>query len=319
MEMNQKLMLQKSRSISAVISDGYRLYTGHFKRLFRASWIAAIVYGLCFALTMNYLINDVLSLLVTVNTFGWSILDAIDYRSTLLMAALSIGLFTLSALVLASYAFGACTVHSQTGQIERPAHWYGTFRLQSFLRLLVASVWLTLLLLVVCVLFGAIAYGVVSMGIVDSVWKSIATITLLVILACVCGAFLLPLAYPVVRFVVNGTFTWRPPFGDYSLGLRHWSLLFVTVLVTAIITVTLTLVCELPAIIIAMANAKAYAGAAIGDPLNLPEQMVPMTTVAFVIAGFVQAYVHLYAIFPLYYAYGSIEQWRAESLAMTNH
>ena len=312
METNESLRLQKPRSISAVIRDGYRLYTGHFKRLFRASWIVAIVYALCFALMMNYLINDVLSLLVTVSTFGWQVLGAIDCQSTLLMAVCSIALFVMSALALASYAFGACTVHSQTGQIERPAHWYGTFHPKPFLRLLVASVWMTLLLLVVCALFGAIIYGVVSMGSVDSMWKSIATIALLIILACIVGAFLLPLAYPIVCYVIRGSLTWRPPFSGYALGLRHWSLLFVTMLITAIVTATLTLVCELPAFIIGLANAKAYAGAAIGDPLNLPEHMMLMTTTAFVIAGFVQAYVHLYAIFPLYYAYGSIEQWRAE-------
>ena len=313
METNESLRLQKPRSISAVIRDGYRLYTGHFKRLFRASWIVATVYALCFALMMNYLINDVLSLLVTVNTFGWQVLDVIDYQFTLLMGIFSIVLFALSALALASYAFGACAIHSQTGQIERPAHWFGTFHLKPFLRLLVASVWMTLLLLVVSALFGAIIYGVVSMGIVDNVWKSIATIALLMILACIAGAFLLPLAYPIVRYVVRGSLTWRPPFGGYALGLRHWSLLFVTMLITAIITTTLTLVCELPAFIIGLANAKAYAGAAIGDPLNLPEHMVLMATIAFVIAGFVQAYVHLYSIFPLYYAYGSIEQWQAET------
>ena len=317
--MNNQLILQKSRSVSAVIRDGHRLYTGNFKRLFRASWIAAIVYGLCFALMMNYLINDVLSLVVTASTFGWQMLETADYLPTLLKATVSVLLFALSALALASYAFGACAVHSQTGQIERPARWFGTFHLKPFLRLLVASVWLTLVLAVVVALFGAIIYGVISMGIVDSVWKSIATIVLLVILACVCGAFLLPLAYPVVRFVVSGTFSWQPPFGGYLLGLQHWGLLFVTMLTTAILVTLLTLVCELPAFIIAMANAKAYAGAALGDPLNLPEHMGMMTTVAFVIAGFVQVYVHLYYIFPLYYAYGSIEQWKAEKQEATNN
>lgn len=318
MEKNNHLILHKSRSISAVIRDGYRLYMGHFKRLFRASWIVAIVYGLCFALMMNYLINDLLSLIVTVNTFGWHVLDVIDYRPTVLMVGFSVMLFALSATALASYAFGACAVHRQTNQIERPARWYGTFHLKPFLRLLMAGFWLAIVLIVVGVLFGGIVYGILNMGIVNSVWSSVATILLLIILACIVGAFLLPLAYPVIRFVVNGTFTWRPPFNGYSLGLHHWGLLFVTMMVTAIVTAMLTLICELPAFIIAIANAKAYAGAAIGDPLNLPEHMTLMTTIAFVIAGFVQGYVHLYSIFPLYYAYGSIEQWKAEKQENTN-
>jgi hypothetical protein len=42
--------------------------------------------------------------------------------------------------------------------------------------------------------------------------------------------------------------------------------------------------------------------------------MALMAFLAFFIAGFVQAYVHLYSIFPLYYAYGSIEQQEQELL-----
>jgi len=312
MEKINTLILQKSRSIPAVIRDGYRLYTGNFKRLFRASWIAAIVYGLCFALMMNFMINDVLSLVVTVSTFGWQTLDSLDFRPVLLMAGGSVLLFVMAALTLASYATGACTVHQKTGEIERPARWFGTFNLKALLRLLMATVWMTLLMAVVCALFAAVIYGVMEAGIVDNLWKSVATIALLLILACVALAFLVPLAYPFMSRAVNEPFNWRPPFKGYLLGLRHWSLLFVTLMVTAFVTVVLTLVCELPAFVIAIANAKAYAGAAMGDPLNLPENMALMSTLAFIVAGFVQAYVHLYTVFPLYYAYGSIEQWKAE-------
>jgi hypothetical protein len=37
----------------------------------------------------------------------------------------------------------------------------------------------------------------------------------------------------------------------------------------------------------------------------------------FVIAGFIQAYVHLSTLFPLYFAYGSIEQQKIERNALT--
>ena len=55
----------------------------------------------------------------------------------------------------------------------------------------------------------------------------------------------------------------------------------------------------------AIANIKAYTGAAMGDPLGMPDYLPRMTFAAFFIAGFVQAYVHLASIFPLYYAFGS--------------
>lgn len=88
-------------------------------------------------------------------------------------------------------------------------------------------------------------------------------------------------------------------------GFRYMGLFFATLLITLIITTFITLFCELPAVIIAIANIKAYTGAAMGDPLGMPDYLPRMTFAAFFIAGFVQAYVHLASIFPLYYAFGS--------------
>jgi hypothetical protein len=95
---------------------------------------------------------------------------------------------------------------------------------------------------------------------------------------------------------------------SFFRGLSYFGLLFATVLLTGIITSLLTFFCELPGIIIGVANIKAYAGAAMGDPLGLPDYLNTLTFVAFTIAGFIQAYVHLVTIFPLYYACGTVAQ-----------
>ena len=47
MEKNQDLTLMKPRSYRSVLADGYRLYNENFRKLFKASWILAIVYALC--------------------------------------------------------------------------------------------------------------------------------------------------------------------------------------------------------------------------------------------------------------------------------
>ena len=95
-------------------------------------------------------------------------------------------------------------------------------------------------------------------------------------------------------------------------GLHHFGTLFATFFIILLFTAVLTLFCELPAIIIGIANIKAYAGAAAGDPLGMPEYMDKLTFVAFTIAGFIQAYVHLITVFPMYYAYGSIDTLEKE-------
>lgn len=97
-----------------------------------------------------------------------------------------------------------------------------------------------------------------------------------------------------------------------KLGFRHIGLFFATLLITLIITTVITLFCELPAVIIAIANIKAYTGAALGDPLGMPDYLPRMTFIAFFLAGFVQAYVHLASIFPLYYAFGSAQTIETE-------
>ena len=65
-----------------------------------------------------------------------------------------------------------------------------------------------------------------------------------------------------------------------------------------------------------IANIKAYTGAAMGDPLGMPDYLPTLTFIAFTIAGFVQAYVHLVTLFPFYYAYGSIETLIKEKKAI---
>ena len=105
---------------------------------------------------------------------------------------------------------------------------------------------------------------------------------------------------------------WKSVCFLFRPGLRHFGTLFATFFITLLFTAVLTLFCELPAIIIGIANIKAYAGAAAGDPLGMPDYMGKLTFAAFVIAGFIQAYVHLITVFPFYYAYGSIDTLEKE-------
>lgn len=229
MEKNNDLLLLRPRSIAAVVRDGYRLYMGNFRQLFRASWPMALLYALAFA----WLMSNMVYYIIPLHVVG-------------LWHAISFAAFCLSALLLASYALAACREHKQSGSISRPKHWWGTWPPLS------ALVWI----------IKSVRWG----------------------------------------FTV----------------VRHWGMLFATLLVTAIITLLLTFFCELPGVIIGTANVKAYAGMFMGDELGMPDYLPTLTFVAFTIAGFIQAYVHLATIFPFYYAYGSIEQQRQERKQLNN-
>ena len=361
MEKESDLNLLHPRSMAAVIRDGYRLYLSSFKKLFRSSWIVAIVYAIAFALMMGNVVNNVVPMQAVMRAFGpQAVMADASYASTSLLSFLTSVFFALAALLLAAQAFRAFDEHRHTDAISRPARWYGRLCLPAFLRLLPVALWMLLLAVVIGCAFYAVGFGILSLGVVGNVWKSIASLCLFALLLIVVTALLVPLAYTVMRKMLASSSSLKgicnprlstlkgicnprlstlkgicnprlstlkgicnprllvPPFQGYARGLRHWGLLFAVLFVVYIFTELLTLVCELPAVIIAIANSEAYAGLALGDPLGLPEHIVPWTYCVFALAGFIQAYVHLSTLFPLYYAYGSIEQQEAERMKIDN-
>ena len=318
MDNQAELMLLHPRSIAAVIRDGYRLYMGTFRRLFRFSWPWAVLYAIAFALMMGNFVNNVVPVLTAISTFGYdaAILN-VDQSLTIWLTAGSCLFFALAAIALAAHDIEMFREHLDTGDVGHPKHWYGRWCGASLGRLLIAALWLLLITVVVIAAFVGIVHAILSLGVVGSVWKSVASVVLLLLLALIVMVFLLPFSYAFLKAILDKKWSWKPPFKGYAVGLKRVGLLFATATVVCVITSLLTLVCELPAFIIALANAEAYAGLATGDQLGLPDYIAPMTYCVFTIAGFIQAYVHLSTLFPFYYAYGSIEQQENERKQMS--
>ena len=308
MDNKTELKLLRPRSLAAVISDGYRLYMGTFRSLFRSSWPVAIVYAIAFALFMGDLVNNVIPMQISLASSGMTTMPP-----TIIFSSVLVLIYMLAVYLLAAQAVRAFREHKATDDITRPAKWYGRLCLKCFLRLLIVGLWMFLLGIVINIFFVAVVMGILSLGVVGSIGKSIASLVLLLILVALVIALIIPLYYTIMRaLLIDGKIQIAPPVRGYSRGLRHWGLLFATVFVVCLFTGLLTLVCELPAVIMATANTMAYVGLATGDPLGMPENMVPLTYVVFFVAGFIQAYVHLSTLYPIYYAYGSIEQQEAE-------
>ncbi|MBO7140843.1 MAG: hypothetical protein J6W19_09770 [Prevotella sp.] len=314
MDNKTELKLLRPRSLAAVISDGYRLYMGTFRSLFRSSWPVAIVYAIAFALFMGDLVNNVIPMQISLASSGMTTLPP-----TIIFSSVLVLIYMLAVYLLAAQAVRAFREHKATDDITRPAKWYGRLCLKCFLRLLVVGLWMFLLGIVINIFFAAVVMGILSLGVVGSIGKSIASLVLLLILVALVIALIIPLYYTIMRaLLIDGKIQIAPPVRGYGRGLRHWGLLFATVFVVCLFTGLLTLVCELPAVIMATANTMAYVGLATGDPLGMPENMVPLTYVVFFVAGFIQAYVHLSTLYPIYYAYGSIEQQEAERQQVIN-
>ena len=94
-------------------------------------------------------------------------------------------------------------------------------------------------------------------------------------------------------------------FGSLKAVFHHFGLVFAVTFVVVIFLAMALLITTLPAIILAVASLSAQVGVLGGDPLGMPHYIKPLTIAVFSIAGFIQAYIMLAALLPIYYAYGS--------------
>ena len=290
MEKEKDDILLKVRSSRGCISAGYRLYTGHFKHIFRYSWVAALIYALfC------------------------SVGGAMMIMMPRLMPITMIVLIIVECM-FASYGFSVLKQHQTLGSILRPAKWF-SIDTHIFIRTIKCSLCMLLILLVV----GAIIAGmsVVAVKYLDySAYTAVGFFTLgsLVILC-----LLLPLAYITTRYILNDGIGFGKQLKiGYGIGMRRWGFIFIVVLVAVIVELLLLMLLSLPATILSLANTQSVIGVAMGDPYALPSYMPALAAGTFLIIGFLQAYVMLSVLFPIYYMYGSIDAQEQEKQDFNN-
>ena len=277
MEKDQDSILMKDRSGRACISAGYRLYMSNFRRIFRYSWLAAVIFALSVSVGGTIMI----------------------LRPRL---ALISGLLILIVEALfASYGFAVLKQHQQTGVISYTPRWFN-LDVHIFVRTLKA--WLNLI--VIYIVTTAIVVGVALLAFTYlSPYTALGLACFMGLLAVV---FLLPLAYTNMRYVLtDGVGYWKDLRERYGIGFRRWGFIFLVVFVTSLLLAVICLSTSLPAIILTIANQTATIGHLVGDPLGMPDYIGWLAAVVFLLIGFLQAYVLLSFLFPIYYMYGSID------------
>lgn len=312
MNPNTDLTLFRPRSSGSAISSGYRLYTSVFRSIFRASWPVALVYALVTALTSSYFIANVMPLAEIGSIVDPETMNAL-WRKTIAGWTALMVLFWAASVMLASYGFSAMRQHMLTGEVGSPSHWYGQTDKNTLGRLALTALWL--------LLFGLLATAI-PVGILRLAGKM--QLTTLYAGGAVVGVALfflmLPLAFTTYRSLLAKRFSLLPPVGGYLQGLSHLGMLFVVVLVTGLFTLLLTVVCQLPAIILYTANIQSQLGVMHGDEPGMPPSMGLLSFVVFALAAFIQGYILLSTLFPLYYVYGTLtkeSEDRMEALADT--
>lgn len=282
MEKDKEDILLKDRSSRACISAGYRLYLSNFKRIFRASWLAALLFAIVISAGGTLMILRP----------QWTI---IALPLTLIIDAM-----------FATYGFSVLKQHQETGAIGWTAHWY-SLDTHIFARTLKA--WLCML--VISVVIGCILAGVSVMAVnYLSTYTALGTLGVIALLAFI---LILPLTYTNIRYILkDGTNYWANLFGYYGTGMRRWGFIFLVVFMTTLIGWVCSLFTSLPAIILSLAGNEANRDFMLGDPYNLPSYIGWLSALVFLLIGFIQAYIMLSFLFPIYYMYGAIEAHEKE-------
>ena len=282
MEKEKDDILQKVRSSRGCISAGYRLYTGHFKHIFRYSWLAALVFALFCSVSGAFMI--MMPRLIPITA----------------------AILLIMECLFASYGYSVLKQHQTLGSIIRPAKWF-SIDTHIFVRTIKCWLWV----LMIYILVAAIMVGVIYVAIkLLQLYTAIGAISLVgLVILCL----LLPLTYITMRYILNdGLGFWKQFKIGYGVGMRRWGFIFIVVLVACIVEVLLMMLLSLPATILSIANTQSMFGVAMGDPYALPSYMPALAAVTFLIIGFLQAYVMLSVLFPIYYMYGSIDAQEQE-------
>ena len=278
--------LFRLRSTGAIIRDGYRLYMDSFRRIFRCSWLVALVYAISYGVMTTFVLDEMIG----------------NPKLSLLVAAVSL----LVGSLLTGTGMSLLYEHRQSGSIPTSQHWYGFFDKKTMLRTFAMTISFFVVLLLY--LFLAVFVGT-RLAVSLSRIATLVVVFLMAFIPVLCVPSVLMYMYD---FIISPSS--KNPFSG-RFPLRYWGGAFIIFIVVTIVCLLMVTITQLPANILMIANIRSRAGILIGDPTGMPDYMTELKLIVFTLAGFIQAFVTLSSLFPFYYLYGSVqaqEQERAD-------
>ena len=303
MEKNTKdFSLFRLRSTGAIISDGYQLYMDNFRKIFRTTWLMAVVYALVIGVFSTLWLNILaeMTLLFTVHAPMESIKDSAIAHALPLAGGFVV--ITLAMLLLTAFGFSILRQHREENSISIPTRWFGQCHVKTAGRTLTAG-----LIIVIALLFMFAFIDTTAILLKGHLSKT--ALGLLLVGETGVFALLLPMLFlTMTQYIMMK--------GNWHQALRYWGSAIIISLVVCIVIGLLSIVTELPAAVLFFANITSMSGTLLGDPSGMPDYMSWLNIIVFTLAGFIQAYIYLSALFPFYYLYGSVETQEKERAEM---
>ena len=313
MEKKDNMRLYKIRGDRKVLTAGFKLYTENFRRLFKASWIMALVYAMVCGCTGTLAAIKIPALTVALLK-QLTALQGIFIKPLLEYSANFIMLIVLSLLSVVMMALASATIlaklkeHQAEGAISIPTHWFAvspklmwrTLKGVIFTGIIIAVPYLLILAMLIFL----------SVTQPETLHARLITIsTTMLIITVIIAVLALPLFYVLMKYIMEAPCSyWRTMKNSYGTGLSYWGTLFLVFFVSTLVVTITGLVVMMPAHILNIANQTAHLGLLMGDPLGMPEHITLLTYVTFTLCCFIQFYVSQVMLVHNYYVYGAIEE-----------
>jgi hypothetical protein len=312
MEKQDKMRLMKPRSYRMVLAKGFILYLENFRRLFKASWITAIVFALCNGALGTLTAIQLPELTTTLMQQTANDLPFTPELSRFYLTTAGL-IFVLTLLSIAAQSLASGTIlnkfkeHKETGAISVPTSWLKpSFALTGRT---VKGVFMTLGVILVPVLLVVLLVVGLEKLMPETAASHATTFgaTCTVLVGCIL-LLSLPLMYVLMKYILEAPCRfWKMLRSSYVKGLRHWGLIFPVFFISCLITGLIVLVVTLPSQILHLANQQAYMGQLIGDELGMPSYITLLTFFTVTACSLLAFYVSQLSMTHFYYLYGSIE------------
>lgn len=298
----------KSRSAGSCITSGCSLYADNFRKTFRFSWPAALLYAIVFSVlgTIGVVRFPAMMTQMLAGLARPEPYTTAGHAPLIAAVAALIVIGGLFEVVFYSYGVSLLRIHSQEDTIPYPSKLLSIDRHTAWRTIKAA-----LCSIVICAIPAALLllfFHFRLRFLLAEAGAHILTLSLTAVVIIAIVIFLLPLSVISIKYVMRDETRLLPLLREgYSTGLRHLPLIVCVMFVNLVAIAVASYVILQPAVVLLMANTQANLGTIYGDPLGMPEYIVPMTAFVFLIAGFLQAYIRMSALFTTYYLYGSIE------------
>lgn len=285
--------LYRSRNVAKCVKAAYTLFNTNFKRIFKELWLPFLVLSLLLAWVLKTSFQTI-GLLPGLKT--------IDLTSYVLLGCFSF----LSAFV---YLWALAHVFHLLNAQGLKAN---------FIKLLKCFVVYLIIFFVIWFCVGFVQ-GFIK-GAINSYYSrflpeqqmDLNTFLIITTVSSLVGFLLIfiviiPVYYGFTQFMIEDN-KFRSTFlKSVKVGFKHWGFLFVIFFVIMLISLVFITILAMPIGILTITQVSSFQSMSMGDPSGLPSYFGWLYVITFTIVYFITMFFITWAIFVMYYAYGSIK------------